>query len=277
MKLVAYAKLNLFLHVIGRYPNGYHSIESLFAFCADLYDEIEIERAAKLSVRVVYSAFPEAYDIPEEDNLLYKILEYLGLKFEVKLYKKIPIGAGLGGGSADAAVMINYLLQHNYISIDDIKLLSSFGADIPPCMVQKACIGVGIGDEIIAHLVLPELYAIIVKPLFSIATRDIYVKSVSAFQKSCNIADLDVFNLESFKGFIATKHNGLLEPILFFYPEIKHLVSDIQSLEGCFYSNVSGSGSACFGLFENKNDALKALQAMRQKNKHDFLYVTQVI
>jgi len=258
MKLIATAKLNLLLHITGKYENGYHALESLFAFCEDLFDEIDIEPSYKLSVEVVKSDFPEAYEIKQEYNLLYKLLNFLDLKFDVKLTKKIPIGAGLGGGSCDAGALLRFLVEHSYIKESDLKNVGKFGADIIPCMQQKACFGTGIGDEIIAYPTLPRIYALVIKPDFNISTIDIYKKSVSSFKESISNQDWSFDSIEYFKSFIQDKKNSLLEPILYFHPEIKEVIECLALLNGCFYSNASGSGSACFALFETRAQADEA-------------------
>lgn len=276
MKLLAPAKINLFLHVIGKYENGYHQLESMFAFCKDLYDEIEITQSKSLSVQIAESDFSEGYLIEEKDNLIYKILNYLGLNFDVKLFKKIPIGAGLGGGSCDAGAIIRFLLENKYIKETRVAELAKFGADILPCMKQTCCIGVGVGDEIIAYPVLPQVFALIVKPNFNISTIQIYKKSVSSYKKPLK-QEWKFDSKENFKKFMVNTENSLLEPILFFHPEINTLIKDIALVEGCFHSGVSGSGSACFGLFESEAEALLGQEMLSTQLSECKTYVTKLL
>ena len=241
-----------------------------------LCDEIDIQTSDELSVEVIKSDFPEGYAIKQEDNLLYKILDFLGLKFNVKLTKKIPIGAGLGGGSCDAGALLKFLLEYNYIKESDLMSVCKFGADILPCMQQRACVGAGIGDEIVSFCSLPKLYALVIKPDFNISTLDIYKRSVTSFRSPIPAQDWDFKTVESFKGLIQGKENSLLEPILHFHPQVKKVIESLASLEGCFHSNVSGSGSACFGLFECREEADAAKLSLDSSFAKYRTYVTEI-
>jgi 4-diphosphocytidyl-2-C-methyl-D-erythritol kinase len=262
VNLKAPAKINLYLRILGRRPDGYHNIDSLMQ-TVSLYDELTLERSDKIEL-----ICPELADLPVRDNLAFRAAELVAgmARFpgvRITLKKNIPSGAGLGGGSADAAFVIRGLIELydlHLISIELIKKSAILGADVPFFLSSgQARVG-GIG-EIIEPYFLPCHYnVIIVKPPFSVETAKAYSEfDRSESRKICltnekklpllnrNISDHEFIRL-------ANHFTNDLEEVIFSW---HHELSQFQQKlfnEGAFYSGMSGSGSAVFGLFPPERD-----------------------
>ncbi len=181
MKEKAYAKINLYLHICGKTANNYHLINSLMCF-VDLYDEIEAENYD--GIKVVGS------DIPQKENLVYKVAaklqEYLQMEHEkffgakITLTKNIPIGAGLGGGSADAAATLRLLPKLWGVEIPDKiihNIASELGSDIVACVVSKPVIATETGNKIdTVNIDLNEYFVVLVNPMEQLSTPEVYAK-----------------------------------------------------------------------------------------------------
>ena len=178
----AAAKINLTLRVLGRRPDGYHEIESLVAF-ADLADTLTLQPGGDVALDIA-GPFAAACG-PAADNLVLKALVALrervgGLKAgRFSLKKNIPVAAGLGGGSADAAAALRLLARANGLGASDPRLAAAalvVGADVPVCLDSQARIMRGVGDELSAPLDLPPLAALLVNPGVALATRDVFAR-----------------------------------------------------------------------------------------------------
>jgi 4-diphosphocytidyl-2-C-methyl-D-erythritol kinase len=268
MLIKAYAKINLFLHIIGKKNNGYHEIQSIFAFCNDLFDVIEIEKSSKLEVVTL------GCDIQGQDNLVYKVCKILNnCHYKITINKKIPIGAGLGGGSCDAGFVLKALLPNHPEIMDNLETISSMGSDIMPAFFGGACLVSGIGEVIEKPIVLEDFYALILKPDFSLSTPMIYKNFTGdfvAYMKS------EMINGGNLKEFIIGQTNSLYRAATSIRPEITSIVSDLKRQQGCYYAAMSGSGSAVFGLFSSKYEAQKAREELDRLYNSCFMSVTSL-
>ncbi len=264
----AFAKVNLGIEVLGLRPDGYHEIRTLFQ-TVNLYDTLEFILTPSDEVLL------EGDDpsIPwDENNLIYRAADLLrrshkvvsGVKIKVR--KTIPAGAGLGGGSSNAAVTLmalDKLWELNLPPEELADLARALGADVPFFLTGGLCLGEGRGDLVSALPELPPLPCLIALPSFSISTREIYehYRSQASLTYRGEASRIKEF-LERRR---FSRLVNELEPVIFeFYPglrEIKSLLLDEEAL----VSLVSGTGSAVFSLFLEKDRALKAQEVLSQR------------
>lgn len=263
--IIAYAKINLFLHIIGKHSNGLHLLESVVAFTS-IADIIKISIGDKLSVNFT------DIEIDKKDNTVYKAVELLSnysgkpAKFSITVKKGIPIESGMGGGSADAAAILKYLCELWKIDItqDIYDLALQIGSDVPACLYNKTAFVRGVGGDIKPVHNLPPLIAVLVNPGTHINTKQMFGCFFSEFSESYKHTD-DSNILET----IINARNDMQKTIEFLFPEIAELISIIKMQDGCLVSRMSGTGSTCFGLFLDRTSAKKALISL--KNKHQFV------
>lgn len=243
--LIAHAKINLFLDITGKLSDGYHLLETIMQ-SVDLSDILSIELADEITVS---SSDPE---IPEdEDNICYKAAELfymlLGQKGGADIYidKRIPHGAGLGGGSADAAATLRGLNRLHGKPFDDnalLKLAAKTGADVPFCLVGGTKLCRGIGDVMTDEEPYPERDFLIVKPNFNCDTKAAYESYDVTMIPRRERQEGEYYNV--FREIYKNK-------------EINEIIEKLKSL-GASAAELTGSGSAVFGAFDNDYDAQEA-------------------
>lgn len=245
------AKINIGLHVIGKRLDGYHSLESLF-YPVPLQDALEVALSEKTSF--TQTGYP--LEIMPENNLVMKAYALLSEKYAIPplrifLKKTIPSGAGLGGGSADAAFMLRLLSQlyKNGQTISDLELMKmaeSLGADCPFFIQNTPAIVTGKGDEFQkTDISLKGYHIYIVKPPISISTREAYAM-VTPQKPSFSLHELSSMPVHEWKHVLKND----FEPSIFKkYPLIEAIKNNFYSM-GADYASMSGSGSAVFGLFK---------------------------
>ncbi len=269
---IAPAKVNLFLHIVGRRADGYHLLESLVAF-ADFGDEVSITPALKTSLTI---AGPFATPALHEGNSVLKALsviqEALGQAdaFAITLAKNLPVAAGIGGGSADAAAVM-HLLNDYYGGLLDAseleKLGLKIGADVPVCLRGTAHWMGGIGEELTPCLKLDTFYVLLVNnrmPLSTPAVFKTFKELNSAFEPK-----LPAFPpawVEKWDAFLQDEcSNSLTTAACALDPSIADLIARIHSQEGCVLGRMSGSGGTCFGLFKTRKDLEAAAKDVSQQ------------
>jgi len=246
------AKINIGLNVVEKRSDGYHNIETIF-YPIGLSDVLSVERSETCS-DYSFSASGIAIDGEPEDNLIIKAYRLLQSEYEIppidiSLVKQIPFGAGLGGGSADAAFMLKALneLFELKISVKKLeKLAAELGADCPVFIRSKAVFASGIGNEFTSiKLSLKNYFLLLVKPDIHVSTPEAY--SLIVPQKPQHSL------LELIKNPINEWKNGIkndFEKSVFArYPEIEKIKGNLYDL-GAIYASMSGSGSAVYGIFE---------------------------
>ena len=275
------AKINLTLRVVGRRPDGYHDIESLVVF-ARIADTLTFTpaRALALTVRGPTASLSGRTD----DNLVLKAARALaervdGLKLgRFQLLKRLPVAAGLGGGSADAAAALRLLARANRLAFDDPRLIQAArvsGADVPVCLRPLARVMRGIGDVLSDPLKLPELPAVLVNPGVAVPTKDVFAalktrakqgaapKRSSPFEARSKRARLRTADLIAA---LAEDRNDLEAPAIAIAPVIADVLARLRALKGCNFARMSGSGATCFGLFGTAQGAAAAARALRKKH-----------
>lgn len=274
MKILAPAKLNLFLHITGRRPDGYHLLQSLFVFTA-FGDDIVIEPTNELTLTIDGDFYKTLSSEPIEKNLVYRAAELLRKKFHISkgarihITKNIPVGAGLGGGSSDAAAVLKGLnilwdLQLSTEALCEIGL--SLGADVPSCIVAKPTIISGIG-EIIQPTTLPftSSWVLLVNPNKPLSTQKVFQE----YKKNNNPFSVVMDNTHDTKQY----HNDLEPVAIHLLPEIQEILDQLSNQPGCIMARMSGSGPTCFALFM---DSLPAEQAEKKLRMRFPTYWTQL-
>jgi len=277
--IIAPAKLNLNLFIKGKNKNGYHLLESDICFL-ELTDKIYIKKSNKDLFN--QSKTPNNFNIDPNDNLIFKainqfrILTKWNIKFEVYLDKKIPIGAGLGGGSADAAstlILLRnlYNKEHNIKKIDVSTLYKigiDLGSDVPACLHSKDLRLGGYGNKITRTKIMNNYYFLLINPNISLSTREVFQQYDASNSNESNIPDARFGNINI--------HNSLLSSAIDLAPQISSVLSHLQKSKTITAYGMTGSGSTCFGIFKNINEIIKFLEFFnKQDNPNYFIWYGQ--
>jgi 4-diphosphocytidyl-2-C-methyl-D-erythritol kinase len=284
----ASAKINLTLRIIGRRPDGYHELESLVVF-AGVGDTLTFAPGRKLALSVTGPTAEASGAIG--DNLVLKAARALaerveGLKLgRFALTKRLPVAAGVGGGSSDAAAALRMLARANRIVLGDPRLLEAArvtGADVPVCLVPRPRVMRGIGEILSDPLALPKLSAVLVNPRVAVPTKDVFAAlrgQLAARQAPAASPDFEArprLKTGAFIDAIAEGRNDLEAPAVAVAPVIANVLADLRSLRGCRLARMSGSGATCFGLFATAPAAATAARALRAKHPDWWVRATKL-
>jgi len=259
------AKVNLTLHVLGRRTDGYHEIESLVAF-ADVGDRLTFIPGDRLALDVSGPGAEASGAIG--DNLVLKAARELATRVDRVLAgrffldKQLPVAAGLGGGSSDAAAALRLLAEHNGISADDARLHAAAratGADVPVCLDPKARMMRGIGEILSEPIALPKLPAVLVNPGVAVPTRDVFA-ALAAPALAASVSREG--HAASDVSLLARQRNDLEAPAISLQPVIAEVLEALRGLPDCRLARMSGSGATCFGLFSSSCAALAAARSL---------------
>jgi 4-diphosphocytidyl-2-C-methyl-D-erythritol kinase len=268
------AKVNLTLRVVGRRVDGYHDLESVVAF-ADCADRLTLTSGPELSLK---TTGPLAEACGETvDNLVLKAARLLAervpdLKLgEFILDKVLPVAAGIGGGSADAAAALRLLARLNGMALDDprlndVALLT--GADVPVCLASRACDMAGVGETLVP-LSLPKLPCVMINPRVPVATKDVF-KALGLRNGELLVGASDVIeapawpeagaSIAEWVEALSAVVNDLETPAMRIQPAIAEVLSALRSADGAMLARMSGSGATCFAIFANGAAAQRAAQ-----------------
>ncbi len=277
MRATAPAKINLTLRIGARRKDGLHELSSLVVF-ADLADHLDITCGDDISKSALDVSGPFAAVVPRgEDNLVLRALEFLGEFLEqpasIRLEKNIPVGAGLGGGSADAAALLRALGGQ-----PDMVQLMKLGADVPACYLSCPLWMSGAGEVLRPLSALPPLWCVLICPDIHISTRDMFACWDEMFahkrhDKTCDIK-ADFSTAEDLFAFCARCHNDFEPLICARVPEVGQALDLLQATKPAF-AGMSGSGPACFGLYAEEARAQNAADHLRAASKH-WLWLGQI-
>ena len=278
----AYGKINLSLDVLGRRANGYHDV-SMVMQTVDLYDVITLR---KLSDRDGIILTTDVDNIPlDEGNIVYKAIklvkeEYgidIGVSADIK--KRLPVAAGMGGGSADAAAALrgmNTLFELGLRSERLEELGVRLGADIPFLIKGGIALAEGIGEKLTALPAFPECSLVIVNPNVSVSTKEVY----EAFDSLTEVVHPDIKKLtdslgKEDLGYIVKLLGNVLEDVTIkkhgIIDEIKRLLVE----NGAVFSMMTGSGPTVFGIFENEEKAVMAGERLSEIGGFELVEVTR--
>jgi len=263
------AKINLTLRVCGRRADGYHELESLVAF-ADVADNLKLQPDPedRLEVTGPFAGMSG----PSSENLVLKACAALRDRFgSLKggyflLEKNIPVAAGLGGGSSDAAAALRLLARANGLSLDDDRFMSAaraVGADVPVCLDPRPRIMRGVGEVLSRPLDLPPLPAVLVNPGMPLATRDVFAR-MTIEQRTRSVGDIPR-EFDTLIEFLKRDGNDLTTAASACAPIITEVLDTLQSLPAVQLARMSGSGATCFALFRTPTEAAAAAQRLSEK------------
>jgi 4-diphosphocytidyl-2-C-methyl-D-erythritol kinase len=271
------AKINLTLRIGPLRPDGYHELESLVVF-ARPRDRVDFAPGSRLSLE---TRGPTAGNAgPESDNLVIKAATALARDIPALatgvfvLTKRLPVAAGIGGGSSDAAAALRLLARTNNLALDDMRLhkaARATGADVPICLDPRPRIMRGIGELLSPPVILPELPAILVNPGVSLPTRDVFAL-LDRSRAASDPATLafeggspELRNEDALLAYMARNANDLEAPAIALRPVIGEVLAALRALPGCRMARMSGSGATCFALFAREH---AAASAKHLKNLH---------
>ncbi|SCA55662.1 4-diphosphocytidyl-2-C-methyl-D-erythritol kinase [Candidatus Terasakiella magnetica] len=264
----AFAKVNLYLHVCGRRDNGYHELDSLIVF-AQTGDILSFEEAEDITLEVSGPMAP-FLDGEPADNLVLKAAHGLralsGLEkgARITLDKRLPVAAGIGGGSGDGAAALKGLCELWQIFPDPMgleELALSLGADVPICMKAHANHVAGIGEKITPLPPLPDCWMVLVNPMVAVSTPAVFKARTAEFSPAAPMGG--EYGFEGFIEALKERQNDLMAPAMEIAPEIKPVLEAISAQPACRLSRMSGSGATCFGLFEHEEAAKEALDQLK--------------
>ena len=266
MVLKSYSKINLSLSVNGKIKNGLHEIQSLYCLI-DLFDKIKIYKNKKKKDSILFKG-PFVKHINKKNNSitnLLKILRKLKLissYYSIIVVKKIPVFSGLGGGTSNAAHILKFLLEGKIAKNILNKIEKVIGSDLGLFFYKK-----GFLENL--KTIKPikkkqKLVFLLSRPNVNCSTQEIYSK-VKKYSKKAKFYPYKINTYTKFINYILNNKNELQSIVEKKYPITRRLLTDIKTKKGCYFSRISGSGSVCYGLFNNESSAKKALSKIKAK------------
>ncbi|MBI4922891.1 MAG: 4-(cytidine 5'-diphospho)-2-C-methyl-D-erythritol kinase [Devosia nanyangense] len=267
------AKINLALHVTGRRADGYHSLEMLVAF-AEVGDELEAAPARKDSLSIT-GPFAAALG-NSEGNLVLRALaafrarwpEALPDGLAITLRKNLPVAAGLGGGSADAAAALRLFatMSSEAIAFADLfALATTLGADVPMCLHSRPAEVRGIGEIVLPLKHFPACHVVLVNPLVPVVTAEAFRKLERRDNPGLPAIADPLMRPAQLGLWLGETRNDLEAPALAIAPIVGELIEHLAGVDGCILARMSGSGATVFGLFGSSNQAHQAAHDLRER------------
>lgn len=261
MEIVSFAKINLYLEILGKRPDGYHELITLMC-CIDLADTLRLQ--FDTPANRITCAHPQ---VPEDDSNL--ALKAAGHFFhatgteghiDISIEKNIPVGAGLGGGSSNAAAVLQALNRHHQYPLSAAALMETarkIGADVPFFIEGRPALATGIGDRLSACPRLPDLPVVLIYPGTPVSTADVYRKLNFGLTKTQKINTKSIFRHIREKNLAGLLYNDLEAAAFEINPEIAAAKSALME-KGADAALMTGSGSAVFGIFPDRKSARSA-------------------
>jgi len=279
------AKVNLALHVLGRRADGYHELHSLCVF-TELGDTLRAEPAGADRLTV---GGPFGADLPTgRSNLIVRALEKFRTRFPgalpegvaIHLDKHLPVAAGLGGGSADAAAALRLLLGLSRAEIAPAALFdlaATLGADVPMCLASRACEISGIGEIVRPLALFPPIHLVLANPGEALGTADVF-RTLETRDNPPMPPIGDGFDrAAALSLWLADTRNDLEAPARALVPAIGTLIAQLAASPGCALARMSGSGATVFGLFGSAAAAHQAAQDLRRAVPGAWVAATPVV
>ncbi|TWA74866.1 4-diphosphocytidyl-2-C-methyl-D-erythritol kinase [Azospirillum brasilense] len=277
------AKLNLYLHVVGRRDDGYHELDSLVAF-ADVVDRVTVQPGvARIALRgvdlppvgprlAISGPFgPALMGENPAQNLVIRAAHALAARLGreadamIALEKALPIASGIGGGSADAAATLRALARLWGVPVTDPRLYevaASLGADVPVCVAGRSCYFGGVGEVLEEAPALPETFAVLVNPGVPVPTPAVFKARRGAFSAPARFTGAPA-DAAALAALLRERRNDLTEPALTVAPVIAMVLDALDGTDGCLLARLSGSGATCFGLYADAERAAAAARSIQ--------------
>ncbi len=280
-KIRSFSKINLSLRVLSRQNDGYHNINSIITFC-NLHDVISIYKINGSNDKVSFSGrFKKG--INEKSNTITKLLYLLRKKnflkkqaFKINIQKNIPHGAGLGGGSSNAADLLNFFNKNMYLKLNNSelnKIANQIGFDVPISLEKKNTLLIGKKGKMLKLNQKFRLNIVIVYPNIVCSTKKIYSKN----KKYTQPMSQTYFYKKKLVDFLKSEKNDLEKIVTGLYPRVRKIINFIKFQHGCYFSRITGSGSACIGMFSNTKSAVFTKKLIKLKFPKYWCIVSKTI
>jgi len=265
------AKLNLYLHVVGRRPDGYHLLDSLVAF-ASVGDRVAVTPAADPAASAGLTVTgPFAGAVPADaDNLAWRAAAALAAALyrpcdvAVRLDKALPVAAGIGGGSADAAAVLRACARLWGVAGGAPLLMgigARLGADVPVCLAAQTRFVGGIGELLAPAPAVTGCPVVLVNPLVPLPTPAVFRARTGPFSAPARFAEAPA-DWAALAGLLRERRNDLAEPARRLCPVVDTVLAALEDTDGCRLARLSGSGATCFGLFGDDATAAAAGESL---------------
>lgn len=269
------AKVNLALHVTGRRADGYHELESLVVF-AEVADELVARPAARDSLKVTGPFAAAAGN--GDSNLVARAVaafrarwpEHVRTGVAIELVKNLPVAAGIGGGSADAAAALRLMagLGEAEIGFADLSAVAmTLGADIPACLLSRPVEVRGVGEILHPLRAFPRLHIVLANPLVPVVTADVFRRLQSRHNPPLPALPAPLTRPAELALWLAETRNDLEPPAISLVPAIGGLIADLARFDGCMLARMSGSGGTVFALFASAAGAHQAAHDLRERHR----------
>lgn len=268
LRELAPAKINLFLHVTGRRPDGYHLLDSVVMF-AGAADELSVEPAEDFTLSIT-GPFAEAL-AGESDNLVLRAgralarWEGMAPAAQLTLEKNLPVASGIGGGSADAAAALRLLSRFWNLDIprpDLLAIAARLGADVPVCVASRPVRMGGIGEVLSEAPVPPRCGIVLVNPGISLGTPDVFRARSGEFSAPNALLPEAWMTAATMSRDLSRLRNDLEPAAISLCPEIAGVLGAIRETFGCHLARMSGSGATCFGIYPDVETARAAASSL---------------
>ncbi len=267
------AKINLSLHVTGRRPDRLHTLESLVVF-AGVGDRLEAVPALRdrLLVEGEFAGLVET----DASNLAMRALDAFRSRWpdalpsgvEIKLVKNLPVAAGIGGGSSDAAAVLRVLAKMSVLpgsSRELFELALELGADVPVCLEMQPALMSGIGEKLGRAPLLPSMHLVLVNPGLPAGTGEIFSRLARRNNPPMPKIPPRFGNAPDLASWLGTTRNDLVEAASAVVPQIKAITGFLDQDPNCLFARMSGSGPTVFGLYERRRNAADAAGALQHR------------
>lgn len=282
LELKALAKINLGLDVLGRRDNGYHDVKMVMQTIY-LYDDVILRKTKESGIQLATNL---TYLPVDEHNIAYKAAKLLQEEFDLQegisiyLKKRIPVSAGMAGGSTNAATVLFGMNRMFGLGLSVEELMErgvKLGADVPYCVMRGTVLAEGIGEILTPLSPMPKCAVLIAKPGISVSTKTVYEKfdALSAVEHPNMdglVQGLEEGDLQK----IGACMGNVLETVTIEKYPILSQIKNIMKREGALQAMMSGSGPTIFGIFEDRKTAKRAYRALREKNMAKQIYLTGV-
>ena len=275
-KIKSFAKINIHLSILKKLNSGYHKLETLVMFC-NLHDLIYINKNKQDRHKIkFYGKFAKNITTKNTISKLLNILDkkkLLDAKYNVNIKKNIPVKSGMGGGSMNAATLLNYFVSNRIIKVNKkeiYEIAHNVGSDVVIGIYNKNKT-INYKESKIFFFKKKNIHLLIIKPNFGCSTNKIY-SMIKSYSKS----KLSVKKISNIKAFV--RHSNDLEKVVFkIYPKLKELKNTVLNLPNIFSARMTGSGSTIIGYFLTKKDALKGTKIIKKKYKKYWCILSKTI
>ena len=277
MVLKSFSKINLSLNINSKLKNGLHDIQSYYCLI-NLFDKIKIRKIDKKKDKVVFFG-PFVKHIKKSNNSITNLLkllrklELISGYYSVNVIKNIPVFSGLGGGTSNAASVLKFLLKGKVSKKILEKVEKLIGSDLRIFFHKQGFLQ---NLRTIKTIKKQKLFFLLSRPNIICSTKKIYSK-VKKYSKKKKFNFQKMSNKKGFINYILEQNNELQSIVEEEYPSIKILLKDINTEKGCHFSRMSGSGSVCYGLFNNESNAKKALNKIKTKHPKFWFSIAKTV